>query len=193
MKFPDSRFNFGDIVLLQMPDRVNEHEPCDECFNGVLKVMGPKGDAKDVTCKKCSGSGKKFEVLSYTTTKRIDGMLKISSIRCEYSENVRRGWGGFEGIHYSGHVVWREDLDKEDTRANCFREENLLSISESASWVQPTPITRVRGYCQCEHAKHENDPWHTKNERNFVHPVKLIYGTYNLCQECEEDCHKGDD
>jgi hypothetical protein len=46
-----------------------------------------------------------------------------------------------------------------------------------------------RRHCDCEHIKHENDDPHHWELNLVTRPVKLIYGTYQLCKPCEENCY----
>lgn len=125
---PKPAFKFAQIVLILMTHVDVVYEDCGDCFDGKLNVIGAVGQIKTVTCTKCHGSGKSNKVRSRTSHVEIDGMLQITSVRLELNETPRNDDWGFEGVMYTGHIVWKSDLEESKRSGNIFRETNLRAI-----------------------------------------------------------------
>lgn len=128
---PTPKFKFNEILCISHRKTKMEYEKCEHCFDGKLKVFGPKGDMKEVTCEKCHGTGQTYKLVRRMSRREIAGMVRITTFRVELSDPPRdKAWGFEDGISYQGHVVWREDLDKESRNWNVFRENLLLRPEE---------------------------------------------------------------
>jgi hypothetical protein len=126
---PVPQFQFGEIVFIEQEHSTTTYEDCLECFGGKLNVVGAVGITKTVSCPKCSGSGHTHKVKSREKWREIDGLLEITSVQVELSENPRDDGWSRDGVHYQGRVMWRDDISDEQKRGNIFREAILKKIN----------------------------------------------------------------
>jgi hypothetical protein len=121
IKLPEPKFEFGDLVLVSYEHTTTIYKDCPECDKGQIF-----GKTKKFSCPTCHGSGHSYEQIGQTKNTTIDGMLEITGVRIEVNQTPRSfGW---DGVMYTGKIVWRTDVGDNQKGNNIFRESILTKI-----------------------------------------------------------------